>query len=155
MILKTLRQNNNYSQDQLAQMSGISLRTIQRIESGQKASMESLKSIAAVFQIDVAQLQQEIMVIDKNSVSWQKNPIWLRILFWGSNKVWMNKKSEAIIFEWLLVIGAMISLLLGFSYPEPEKAKVLLNMSYAFLLSAYLWAVLIRLSDKYSIWRSV
>ncbi|OUS27140.1 hypothetical protein A9Q98_09860 [Thalassotalea sp. 42_200_T64] len=94
-------------------------------------------------------------MIDKSSASWQKNPIWLRILFWGSNKVWMNKKSQAIMFEWILMIGAIITLLLGFTYPNPVKAEVLLNMSYAFLLSAYLWAVLIRLSDKYSIWRSV
>ncbi|MCJ8296196.1 helix-turn-helix transcriptional regulator [Colwellia sp.] len=36
MILKELRINRHFSQEQLAQMSGLNVRTIQRIESGKK-----------------------------------------------------------------------------------------------------------------------
>ena len=59
MIVRKLRLQRAWSQDQLAQFSGLNARTIQRIERGQKASLESLKSLAAVFEIDVDELVQE------------------------------------------------------------------------------------------------
>jgi transcriptional regulator with XRE-family HTH domain len=65
MILKQLRLSRNLSQDQLAQMSGLNVRTIQRIESGHKASVESLKCIAAALEVDIPTLEQENFVIDK------------------------------------------------------------------------------------------
>jgi len=60
MIIRKLRLQRGWSQEQLSQMSGISTRTIQRIERGQKASAESLKSLAAVFETNFTELQQEI-----------------------------------------------------------------------------------------------
>ncbi|HGP6770839.1 TPA: helix-turn-helix domain-containing protein, partial [Vibrio cholerae O1] len=50
-MIKKLRERKNWSQEQLATMSGLSVRTIQRIESGNKASIESLKSLASVFEV--------------------------------------------------------------------------------------------------------
>jgi transcriptional regulator with XRE-family HTH domain len=52
--IKKMRLERHWSQDQLAEMSGLSLRTIQRIENGQNAGLESLKSLAAVFEINIA-----------------------------------------------------------------------------------------------------
>ena len=51
MIVRRLREKRNWSQEELATMSGLSTRTIQRIESGNKASLESLKALASVFEI--------------------------------------------------------------------------------------------------------
>ncbi|MEC7960766.1 MAG: helix-turn-helix transcriptional regulator, partial [Pseudomonadota bacterium] len=59
-MIKSLRTKHHYSQEQLARMSGLSLRTIQRVESGQSASLETLKSLAAVFEIDVDTLKGDI-----------------------------------------------------------------------------------------------
>ena len=59
MIVKKLRLQRNWSQEQLAEFSGLSIRTIQRIERGNKPGLESLKSLAAVFEIDISQLQME------------------------------------------------------------------------------------------------
>jgi len=83
MILKQLRISRHLSQEQLAQMSGLNVRTIQRIESGQNASVESLKCLAAVLEVDIPTLTQEKFVIDKNSSNWRTLPFWLRgwILF--------------------------------------------------------------------------
>ncbi len=53
MIVKNLRKQKNWTQEQLAIMCGLSIRTIQRIESGQSASLESLKSLASVFEIEI------------------------------------------------------------------------------------------------------
>ena len=52
--IKELRLERHWSQDQLAEMSGLSIRTIQRIENGENAGLESLKSLAAVFEINIA-----------------------------------------------------------------------------------------------------
>jgi uncharacterized membrane protein YhaH (DUF805 family)/DNA-binding XRE family transcriptional regulator len=49
--LRELRVARQWSQEQLAKLSGLNLRTIQRLESGARVSMESLRSLAAVFEV--------------------------------------------------------------------------------------------------------
>lgn len=70
MPIQKLRLQHGWSQQQLAELSGLSVRTIQRIENGQTPSMESLKSLASVFEIDFQQLQpQEASMPDSSPVS--------------------------------------------------------------------------------------
>jgi transcriptional regulator with XRE-family HTH domain len=45
----------------LAELSGLNIRTIQRIEKGQEPSVESLKSLAAVFNVDFSTLKEQGM----------------------------------------------------------------------------------------------
>ena len=52
--IKKMRLERHWSQEQLAEMSGLSIRTIQRIENGENAGLESLKSLAAVFETNIA-----------------------------------------------------------------------------------------------------
>lgn len=54
--LKQLRESKAWSQSHLAEVSGISLRTIQRIEKSGIASPESVKSICATFGIQISDL---------------------------------------------------------------------------------------------------
>ncbi|NVJ64963.1 MAG: helix-turn-helix domain-containing protein [Gammaproteobacteria bacterium] len=56
MLIKKLRLQRGWSQEQLAEISGLSSRTIQRIERGENASLETLKSLASVFEVDVSDL---------------------------------------------------------------------------------------------------
>ncbi|CAI8185458.1 MAG: Uncharacterised protein [SAR116 cluster bacterium] len=51
--IKKMRLERHWSQEQLAEMSGLSVRTIQRIENGENAGLESLKSLAAVFDTNI------------------------------------------------------------------------------------------------------
>lgn len=57
MQVKSLRLHKNWSQEQLAQLSGLSVRTIQRIERGDNVGLETLKALAAVFEVDVNHLK--------------------------------------------------------------------------------------------------
>lgn len=57
-LLKKLRNEKAWSQDQLAEISGVSLRTIQRIEKSGNASLESKKAIAAAFEIKASELDE-------------------------------------------------------------------------------------------------
>lgn len=59
MSIQKMRLNRGWSQQQLADASGLSARTIQRIEAGHPASTESLKSIAAVFEVNFLTLNME------------------------------------------------------------------------------------------------
>jgi len=61
MLIQKLRLQRGWSQEQLAELSGLSARTIQRLERGQPASAESLKAIASVFEIDFSQLKEPAM----------------------------------------------------------------------------------------------
>lgn len=55
MIVRKLRLKRGWSQEQLAELTGVSTRTIQRIERGQTApSLETKKSLASVFEVDIA-----------------------------------------------------------------------------------------------------
>ena len=50
--LKKLRLELKWSQEKLAELSGLSIRTIQRIENGETASIESLAALSSVFKVD-------------------------------------------------------------------------------------------------------
>ena len=54
--IKGLRTSRAWSQEQLAKMAGLDVRTIQRIEKGEPASFESLKSVASVLMVNVSDL---------------------------------------------------------------------------------------------------
>ena len=54
--MKILRLNKRWSQEQLAHMSGLNVRTIQRVEKGKSVGLETLKSLAAVFEISTDEL---------------------------------------------------------------------------------------------------
>ena len=56
MLVQKLRLQRGWSQQQLAELSGLSVRTIQRVENGQPASTETLKSLASVFETDFSAL---------------------------------------------------------------------------------------------------
>ncbi|MCR9269553.1 MAG: helix-turn-helix domain-containing protein [Hyphomonadaceae bacterium] len=54
--IKRWREERHWSQEHLADLAGIGLRTIQRIENGEAASPESLKALAAAYNVDVMAL---------------------------------------------------------------------------------------------------
>lgn len=56
MSIKDLRVAKGWTQAQLAEFSGLSQRTIQRLEKGQAATAETAKCLAAVFEVPIAEL---------------------------------------------------------------------------------------------------
>ncbi|MHA6718544.1 helix-turn-helix transcriptional regulator [Sphingomonas sp. RS6] len=58
MLIQKLRLRHGWSQEELATLSGVSARTIQRLEAGGTPSTESLKAIAAVFAVDWSDLKE-------------------------------------------------------------------------------------------------
>ncbi|WP_370515709.1 helix-turn-helix domain-containing protein [Kangiella sp. HZ709] len=118
-------------------MSGLSIRTIQRVESGQSASLETLKSLASVFETDISKFTEEITVIDKQSEKWQSQPTWLKFLFFG---VQSRKVALAIELSFLVVAVAL------WIFVEPSYPTILA------LIAAYLNCLLVRHADNKSLW---
>jgi transcriptional regulator with XRE-family HTH domain len=61
LLIQKLRLQRGWSQEQLAELTGLSVRTIQRIERGQTPSAESLKALAAVLEVNFGALREAHM----------------------------------------------------------------------------------------------
>lgn len=141
MIVKKLRAKRNWSQEQVATFSGLSIRTIQRVESGQKASIETLKSLASVFEVDTSKLTEEIKVIDKKSEHWKAQHWWFRMSAWGTSsrkaQIWIELAILALaIFETIMI------------YFDPAHTGLALLLMYVL----YSHVVFIRYGDKNKAW---
>lgn len=148
MILKQLREKRKWSQEQLAGMAGLSVRTIQRIERGHKASLESLKALASVLEVNISTLEQEIDMIDKTSEEWKKLPFFVKLAFTGPDYPWMGiyKRNAYVRGEKLSAIVGLVFLLLS------ALDKELFIAGVFFVLCAYLISLAARLGDSYAIW---
>lgn len=102
-MVRKLRLQRGWSQEQLSQFTGLNVRTIQRIEKGHNAGLESLKSLAAVFDIHIIELQKEQNMTETKS-----------------NKSAHNKPQtiQSRLINYLLVIGVLfiINLVTDSSY---------------------------------------
>ena len=146
MILKQLRLSRLLSQEQLAQMSGLSVRTIQRIESGHSPSVESLKCLASVLEVDVSTLNQEKFMIDKNSDNWQKLPFLLRCWFALDFFSLRPTRTAARNVEVLSHVFGFTFCVLGL-VSEPALVGGIYLLSNAYLFRLLTWQ-----HDKYGVW---
>jgi len=53
-------------------MSGLSVRTIQRLERGKRAGLESLKSLAAVFDVELSNLYEDTEMKAEENMTWEE-----------------------------------------------------------------------------------
>jgi transcriptional regulator with XRE-family HTH domain len=63
--IKQVRLERHWSQEQLAEMTGLSVRTIQRIENENKAGLESIKALSAVFEMNILEGDKELDKVQK------------------------------------------------------------------------------------------
>ena len=138
MMIKRLREKKSWSQEQLAQMAGVSLRTIQRVEAGNRASLETLRSLASVFEVELTTLTEQVMVIDKEGSAWQSEPLYIRFFFWG-----IKKRSHSIGLEYAMIAAGFATWIFS-----PQLA---LTTPLAFLF-AYTNAKLLSYADAKGYW---
>ena len=101
MIIRKLRLEKGWSQEQLAEICDLSVRTIQRIERGQKPSLESLKALATAFETDVADLSTEaVMSSQSMSVKEEKAILYVRDI----------KGFYTHLITYIVVVGCLFAL---------------------------------------------
>lgn len=106
--IKRLREAEGWGQDWVAQAADISKRTYQRIEAGEGCSIETLKSIAAVFEVSFKTLLPAPEATPDNPNTYQ--PSWSRLL---RHMIWL------LIYRPLLMTCVTLSLFasaLGVAY---------------------------------------
>jgi transcriptional regulator with XRE-family HTH domain len=146
MILKQIRLSRLLSQEQLAQMSGLSVRTIQRVESGHSPSLESLKCLASVLEVDVTTLTQDKFEMDTKSDSYQQLPTSLKWLFVLNFFSLRPTRISAVKVELISHFFGFIFCALGL-INEPALVGGLILLSNAYLFRLHIW-----LGDKYGAW---
>jgi transcriptional regulator with XRE-family HTH domain len=146
MVLKPLRISRHLSQEQLAEMSGLSVRTIQRIESGRTASVESLKCLAAALDVDIETLKQEKLMPNGNPKEWNAHPLWLRAWF-ALNYLSFRPSRRATTRVIALAHGS------GFLFCALGLvSEAALVGGLIMLASAYFFELLARQGDRYGVW---
>jgi transcriptional regulator with XRE-family HTH domain len=146
MILKQLRLSRLLSQEQLAQMSGLSVRTIQRIESGHSASLESLKCLASVLEVDISTMNQEKFMINRESDGWQKLPTILKWLFVLNFFSIRPSRRAAGNVEFISHAFGFVFCVLGL-VNEAALVGGIIMLSNAHFFRLHIW-----LGDKYGVW---
>tara|TARA_B100001063_G_C16746706_1_gene547949 strand:+ start:1014 stop:1475 length:462 start_codon:yes stop_codon:yes gene_type:complete len=144
MILKEIRISRRLTQEQLAQISGLNVRTIQRIESGANASLESQKCLAAALDVNIDTLNQENITMNKQSENWKNLPLHLKIWF-TINFMQVQPKRNKTNGIFCHFLGFMFCLL-GLVDPQALVSGLII------LLCGYLFTLLKWQGDKYEIW---
>lgn len=78
MIVRKLRLKKGWSQEQLAELTDLSVRTVQRAERGHKMSLETARSFASVFEVKLSTFNQgesEMNTIQDTKTERTKEPI--------------------------------------------------------------------------------
>lgn len=145
MIVKQLREKKYWSQEQLANMTGLSLRTIQRVEAGNPASKETLKSLASVFEINISELTERVKMIDKKSEDWQNVPLWVSAGLLG----FKERKQTILSVVLLAICGVAFFLFGGWGEPVGLGSVAWLSM---YLVAVAWFAAGVRWVDQKGLW---
>ncbi|MDG2174693.1 MAG: helix-turn-helix transcriptional regulator [Gammaproteobacteria bacterium] len=161
MYIKKLRQQHFLSQENLAENTGLSLRTIQRVESGHRVRHSSLRKLAATFEMDVDILERELYSMSNQTDEFNETPLWIRLLlgkgwFFGDRNRY-EKMTSLFTALGIVCFTAWTSLVLWLTVPAVEDLMtfMLLTGCVAFFVAACFSLYCIRTGDKYGAWQVI
>ena len=146
MVLKQLRISRKLTQEQLAEISGLNVRTIQRIESGQNASLESKKCLAAALEVNIDVFDQASIKLDKRSDHWKALPLFLKVWFIFHFLQLQPKRISATRAKALSHVWGFVFCCLGL-VSEPALVGGLIMLANGHLFDFLRWQ-----GDKYELW---
>lgn len=118
-LIRSEREKRAWSQEHLATLAGLGVRTIHRIEKTGSASIESTKALASVFELEISELQ----IGDESAAEIPRELTWLKLL-WALLRapirfIATGESYKTRYWRWLTtaacLIGAAGSYILGFS----------------------------------------
>ena len=154
MHFRKLRQNRGISQEQLAEESKLSLRTVQRVEAGHRVSYASLRALAATFDVNVDLLERELYAMKTAKDDFVEKPLWARLLL-GLPILGRLDRSSLIRHEFSLVAYAIFAYAASLIIPRIETmywnltTTDLLHFSaFSALFVAYVASIIPRFREK-------
>jgi transcriptional regulator with XRE-family HTH domain len=161
MFIKKLRKQHLLSQEHLAEITGLSLRTIQRVEYGHRVSYSSLRKLSAAFDIDVDILEREIYAMNDKSDDFNETPLWIRLVL-GKGWFFGSKDRYEKMTTFFISLGIVFFIAwIGSSFWLPVNPLqglmngIFLSGSVAFFLAACFSMWCIRIGNKNRAWQIV
>ncbi len=153
MRFRSIRERKLLSQERLAEMSGLSLRTIQRVEAGHRISFASLRSLAVTLQMDVDQLERELYAMKNSTDDFVEVPRWVRVFTGG---YWeglprMSRRHTLVLEAASMGVGVLF-LVVSFLVTREGSVTSLRFLAAASLICGYLMSVGVRVIDTYKAW---
>jgi transcriptional regulator with XRE-family HTH domain len=157
MLIRKLRQDIGISQEQLAETTQLSLRTIQRVEAGHRVSYASLRALATTFGINVDLLERELYAMNTLKEEYIEKPLWARLVL-GLPSLSRLSHSGLIRHEVILVAYALVAYASSFIIPKVDFAfwnltttDALHFSAFSALFVAYVASIMYRLRDKFKV----
>lgn len=136
MLIRKLREDRRISQEQLAEASSLSLRTVQRVEAGHRVSYASLRALAATFDINVDLLEQELYAMNTSKGEHIEQPLWVRLVL-SLPSLGRLSRTDLLRHEMSLVAYALMAYVCSFIVPKVEFGFLGLTTTDAMYFSAF------------------
>lgn len=153
MSFRSWRERKLLSQERVAEMSGLSLRTVQRLEAGHRVSYASLRALAAAFEIDVDLLERELYAMNKPTDDFVEIPRWVRLT---NDRLWFGgprlSRRDVHLIEALCIGCAILVFAASFLVASDMTANVVRAGAVVTLVAGYLVSAFIRIHDRYKLW---
>jgi len=146
--MKTLRLNKRWSQEQLAQFSGLNVRTIQRVEKGKSVGLETLKSLAAVFEISTDKLIHAIQNEKRRSQNEDVDIIRAESLRSEAHEKVKSIKYFYVSFAFLIAIF-LFFMLPNYNGGENLGPLIVVFMSFSVLIAGHAYLVFQPFGEKW------
>ena len=157
MLMRKLRLDKGFSQEQLAEATGLSLRTVQRVEAGHRVSYASLRALATVLDINVDSLERELYAMNTPNEEFIEKPLWVRLMLSLPSLSGLNRAS-LIRHELSLVGYAIFAFFVSFFLPRVSfgfwnltTTDTLHLSAFSALFVAYVASVVFRLKEKFNV----
>lgn len=153
MSFKQLRERRHLSQERLADISGLSLRTVQRLEAGHRVSYATLRTLAVALAMDVDALERALYAAPHAPHDFVELPRWIRRLRAGlADGAPGVARRQAIACE-AFAIGIGLLLLLAALLASSRIAVLALQWAgIASLACGYGVSIATRVVDRYRGW---
>jgi hypothetical protein len=141
------------SQERVAEMSGLSVRTVQRLEAGHRVSYASLRALAVAFKVDADALEQEFYAVSQCKGEFVEIPRWVRRLhdlLWVGGPRWSRR--EFLVVEASCLVLAAIAFGVSLLLRRDPRAPAIYLIAIVPVGCCYLVAVCIRMKDRYQLW---
>ena len=152
--LKQIREQQNLTQEELSEKSGISVRTIQRIESGTEPKGHTLKTLSKTLEISVDDLlnkKLEVLVEDTTEKSIKNSEIESQINY---QKVKMINLSS-VLFVLLPPLNILVPLILSYSLKQKNQlTKQLIYLQILWTILApivFMLGIFLKLGQSFTI----
>ncbi len=156
MLIRKLRLDRGISQEQLAEVTHLSLRTIQRVEAGHRVSYASLRVLATTFGVNVDSLERELYAMNISRDEFIEKPLWVRLVL-GFPSLSSLGRPDLVRHEVSLIIYAFFAYVFSFVVKKAEfgfwgltTTDALHFSAFSALFIAYIASITLRLRDRFN-----